>query len=69
MKQWILKNKLILIGALSGAVIGYGYYHFIGCTSGTCLISSRPLNSVAYFGLMGGLVLSIFKKGPKGNAN
>jgi Family of unknown function (DUF6132) len=36
-----------------GAVAGYAYYHFIGCTSGTCPISSNPYISTMYGGLMG----------------
>ena len=65
MKKRIVQNKLLIIGVLTGAITGYLYYHFVGCTSGTCLIISKPLNSILYFGLMGGLLFSIFKKGPK----
>ncbi|MDR0794366.1 MAG: DUF6132 family protein [Chitinophagaceae bacterium] len=57
-----MKYKLIIIGVLVGAVAGYAYYHFIGCASGTCPITSRPVNSTAYGALMGGLLFSIFKK-------
>lgn len=67
MKKWMLNNKLILTGVVLGGFIGYGYYHFIGCASGTCMISSKPLNSTLYFGLMGGLFMSIFKKNADGN--
>ncbi|MDR0791882.1 MAG: DUF6132 family protein [Chitinophagaceae bacterium] len=59
---FILKYKLIIIGVLVGAIAGYAYYHFIGCASGTCPITSRPVNSTAYGALMGGLLFSIFKK-------
>jgi phage shock protein E len=69
MKGWISENKGIVFGVIFGAVAGYAYYHFIGCNNGQCLISSKPLNSTLYFGLMGGLLLSIFKKGPRGKAN
>jgi len=62
MKKWMLEHKLVITGALLGAIGGYAYYHFVGCASGTCLISSRPLNSTVYFGTMGGLFMSIFKK-------
>lgn len=68
MKRWVIKNKLIVTGVILGAVAGYGYYHFVGCTSGTCMITSKPLNSTLYFGFMGGLLFSIFKKKPDGNA-
>ncbi len=58
---------MIITGVLLGAIGGYAYYHFIGCRSGTCPISSKPVNSTLYFGLMGGLFMSIFKKKTDGN--
>jgi hypothetical protein len=67
MKKWILAQKLVVLGVVLGAIGGYAYYHFIGCTNGSCMISSKPLNSTLYFGLMGGLFMSIFKKKPDGN--
>ena len=63
--KFILKNKLTLIGLLLGSIGGYAYYHFIGCSSGTCPITSRPLNSTVYGAMMGGLFLSIFQKSEK----
>jgi hypothetical protein len=68
MKKWMFDNKFILGGAILGAIGGYSYYHFIGCASGTCMITSKPVNSTVYFGLMGALFFSIFKKKPDGNA-
>ena len=62
MKKWIFNHKLILAGAMLGAVAGYIYYHFIGCSSGTCLISSKPVNSTVYFAVMGAVFFSLFKK-------
>ena len=62
MKSWIVKNKLILIGALAGAVAGYIYYAQVGCVTGTCAITSSPVNSTAYFAFMGALAFNIFKK-------
>jgi len=60
--NFISKNKLVLIGILAGAIGGYLYYHFIGCATGTCPITSKPLNSTIYGAVMGGLLFSIFKK-------
>lgn len=51
-----------MIGIVAGAIGGYLYYHFIGCNSGSCAITSRPLNSTLYGALMGGLIFNIFKK-------
>jgi hypothetical protein len=63
--NFILKYKLTIIGILIGSIAGYAYYHFIGCTGGTCPITSRPLNSTMYGALMGGLLFSNFKKDEK----
>lgn len=62
MKHWILKYKFSLIGLLIGAILGYTYYHFIGCTTGSCAITSKPLNSTVYGMIMGYLMVSIFEK-------
>ena len=43
-----------------GAIAGYIYYNEIGCVSGTCAITSKPLNSTLYGGLMGGLFFDLF---------
>lgn len=56
------KYRLLAIGVLVGALMGYAYYYFVGCTSGTCAITSRPINSTLYGGLMGGLLFSLFEK-------
>lgn len=58
----ILKHKLTIIGIIAGAIGGYLYYHFIGCASGTCAITSKPLNSTLYGAMMGGLLLNMFQK-------
>jgi phage shock protein E len=65
MKKFILKNKFLIIGIIIGAIGGYAYYHFVGCTSGTCAITSKPLNSTLYGAIMGGLLFSMFKKEDK----
>lgn len=58
--EWIKRNKWIIAGAAVGALGGYAYYHFIGCASGTCAITSSPVNSTLYGTLMGGLFLNLF---------
>jgi phage shock protein E len=60
--NFILKHKLSIIGVFCGLVVGYLYYHFIGCSSGTCAITSKPLNSSLYGAIMGGLLFNIFQK-------
>lgn len=56
---------LTTIGVVIGAIAGYLYYAEIGCLSGTCAITSKPINSTFYGGLMGGLLFNIFIKSPK----
>ena len=60
-KNFISKYKLTIVGVLVGAIGGYFYYHFVGCNSGTCAITSKPLNSTLYGALMGGLFFNILK--------
>jgi uncharacterized protein YcfJ len=62
MKKWFKNNLLYIIGAFVGAIAGYLYYHQIGCASGTCVITSKPVNSTLYGALMGGLFFGMFKK-------
>lgn len=58
--NWIRRNKWTLAGTLAGGLGGFLYYHFVGCASGTCMITSRPLNSTLYGMLMGALLFSSF---------
>ena len=61
------KKALLLtsIGAAIGALAGYGYYFYVGCASGTCAITSKPINSTLYGALMGGLIFNMFVKETK----
>lgn len=47
----------MIIGAAIGGTLGFLYYKLIGCSSGTCPITSKPLNSILYGAVMG-LLLS-----------
>jgi hypothetical protein len=58
----LTKYRLTLVGLLVGALLGYVYYHFVGCASGTCAITSTPLNSTLYGALLGGLLFNLFQK-------
>ena len=62
MNKFIKKHYLKIIGALLGGLVGFLYYYFVGCASGTCPITSNPYISVIYGGLMGYLLLDMFKK-------
>jgi hypothetical protein len=61
MKQ-ILMQKRMWFGVIAGALAGYAYYYFVGCASGTCAITSNPINSTAYGAIMGGLFFVTFEK-------
>jgi hypothetical protein len=56
------KHKLTLYGIAAGILGGYLYYYFIGCSSGSCAITSNPYMSMIYGAMMGGLLLSSFQK-------
>jgi hypothetical protein len=58
----VKKYKMEIIGTLTGAALGYAYYYFIGCNSGTCAITSKPLNSTLYGAIMGLLFFSSILK-------
>lgn len=51
---------LIASGILFGSLLGFLYWKFVGCSSGSCPITSKPLNSSVYGAVMGGLLFSMF---------
>ena len=57
MKAW----RLTGVGIALGAIGGWAWWYFFGCTSG-CAITSSPLNSTLYGALMGGLLFHSFQK-------
>ncbi|MBS4041331.1 MAG: hypothetical protein KGZ81_12130 [Flavobacteriales bacterium] len=68
----MFKNQtfwITVIGVILGAMAGYAYYYYIGCATGSCSITSSPVNSTLYGSLMGGLLFSMWKKEtPKKNS-
>ena len=54
-RRWALDAATFktLIGVTLGSLAGYGWYRLVGCSSGTCLITSRWWTSTAYGALMG----------------
>jgi len=57
MKDWPLKRIILLsVGLAIGAGAGYLYWFYVGCNSGTCLITSKASNSAMYGLVMGGLL-------------
>jgi len=47
----------LLTGLVLGGVAGFMYYYFVGCNSGSCAITSSPVNSTLYGMLFGGVLL------------
>ncbi len=50
MKKHILKMS---IGAVIGGALGFAYYYFIGCKSGSCPLTGNPYISSLYGAAMG----------------
>ena len=55
MKKYLIPS----LGVLFGAIAGFLYWKLVGCSTGTCPITSKPLNSTLYGGVMGYLLVSI----------
>jgi hypothetical protein len=47
-----------VLGTISGGMVGYLYYYFVGCKSGKCAITSNPY-LITLWGALLGLVLFI----------
>lgn len=62
MLQFILKYKSYLIGIALGALAGFLYWRFIGCSSGTCPLTSKWYNSTLFGAVAGYLVGSPTRK-------
>ena len=58
--KFALRYKFHIALAVLGGIAGYLYYHYVGCITGTCAITSRPMNSSAYGALMGWLLAGVF---------
>ncbi|NJK95602.1 MAG: hypothetical protein HC905_12475 [Bacteroidales bacterium] len=46
------------IATTAGALAGFLYYYYIGCTSGTCPITSNPYISTFWGALLGFFIVS-----------
>lgn len=57
-KIMILK---LVIGLIIGGGAGFAFYKFIGCTTGTCPLTSNPWVSTFYGMILGGLIAGSLK--------
>ena len=55
-KKWIRP----VLFTLGGALAGLGYYYFVGCSTGSCPITSNPVSSMVYMGVIGWLLSGVF---------
>lgn len=60
MKERLRKWIRPILFTLGGALVGFAYYYFVGCTTGSCAITSDPVNSMMYMGLIGLLLSGVF---------
>jgi Family of unknown function (DUF6132) len=65
MNTFLKKHILQLSGMITGGIGGFLYYFYIGCSSGTCPISSNPYISIGYGSLLGYLLFDMFKRKEK----
>jgi hypothetical protein len=49
----------MIVAIVIGAALGYAYYRFVGCASGTCPITSNPFISTIYGAILGALIVGI----------
>lgn len=69
MKGTIKKYLKPALFTAGGALAGLAYYYFAGCPSGACPLTSHPLVTMAYMGLIGWLLSGILGKGCGGKCN
>lgn len=56
MKEFLRKHLVTILFIAGGALLGYLYYRFVGCASGSCAIGANPFSSMAYVALIGWLL-------------
>ena len=62
MKKKLKKWMRPILFTLGGVMVGYLYYRFVGCSTGSCAITSSPVNAMIYMGLIGFLLSVIYGK-------
>ncbi len=67
MKKFFTKNFNLfhIIGVILGAIGGYLYYHFVGCSSGTCALKSNPYIMISYGVVFGYFIFDLLISGYK----
>ncbi len=68
MRNFIIKYKYYLIAIPLGALAGFLYWRFVGCSSGTCPITSKWYNATLYGMIFGALLANTPRKRPSQNS-
>ncbi len=56
MLNWIKKKRLSVVLLVVGALCGFLYWKFVGCSTGTCPLKSHWYTMTLYGMLMGWLI-------------
>jgi len=57
-----LQMKKLTIAGITGAVLGFTYWYYVGCMSGSCPITSSPIVSTIYGAILGIGVVNLSSK-------
>ena len=59
-KEYLTSSAFIkpFLSVVIGGLAGYLYYHFVGCASGSCAITSNPYLSTFFGALLGFLAVN-----------
>jgi len=55
-------NIKTIVAVSAGALLGFGYYYFVGCRTGSCPISGSPYISTLYGAVVGLIMVFPSKK-------
>jgi hypothetical protein len=66
MKEYLLKYRIKIVFITLGGIAGWLYWLFIGCSSGTCPITSHWYTSAIYGILFGWLISDLVKTNKNG---
>lgn len=69
MKEKLNKYRFKILFVILGGIAGFLYWRFVGCTSGTCPITSNWFTTVPYGMLFGWLISDLVKPKVKNETN